>query len=113
MKFFDTYENPPPCVGQVMDDEILVERAGYVSAEQRITSLIEAGQRLITARAEQYDSNTGDEMDDFDIRTRKTTYDLADASQDALALKALREKFPITPAPLEVKPPETPIEKAE
>ena len=68
--------------------EDLVERAGYIPADIRITNIMRAGMRLLEHRAEQYDFNDLAKLDlSFSDRTRSKNYDLADAFQDANALK--------------------------
>lgn len=70
--------------------EVLVQLQGYISAEQRINNLMDAGRRLIESRGSQYD---WDDVDDpsledvnFDI-TRRRNYDVVDATQDVMALE--------------------------
>lgn len=60
----------------------MVETAGYMTAEQRITSLINAGQRLTDYRKAHYDIQDGEEIPP-DIQpdpTRAGNFDLADAT---------------------------------
>lgn len=70
--------------------EVLVQLQGYISAEQRINNLMDAGRRLIESRGSQFD---WDDVDDpsneefnFDV-TRRRNYDLADATQDVFAVE--------------------------
>lgn len=74
--------------------ENLVETAGYISPEQQIRNLIDAGERLNAFRDEMYDYNndyiiTGDEEVD---PTRSGNYDLADAFQDSLKVNQRLKK---------------------
>lgn len=75
-----------------VDDTRLTESAGYISAKQRIENLIFAGQRLIQARAEQYDlSGEYTDEDEDNIRidpTRRKDFDLADATTHLHELEA-------------------------
>jgi len=66
----------------------LVERAGYISAQQRIENLMLAGQRLVQARKELYDFPDGKIDPDFEDPTRRKNYDLADGFQDGLKVEA-------------------------
>ena len=58
-----------------------VELKGYISNEKRIQNIIDAGNRLMTARAMQYDFQPGEKIDEdmVDI-TRTPGYDPADAT---------------------------------
>lgn len=61
--------------------ELLVNRAGYVSAKVRIENLINAGARLVHSREELYDFNhksKDEEMDNFDASIRSKNLDLVD-----------------------------------
>lgn len=94
MNFFTKY-NRPPKQFERGGGEILVERAGYISAQMRIENLILAGLRLQQYRDEHYDF-TGEEIDDnFIDPTRRKSYDWAEAFQQSLELaekmKAQRE----------------------
>lgn len=66
---------------------VLVEVAGYISAQKRIENMILAGQRLIAYRREQFDFEEGSVDEDFNDPTRSSNYDLADAFQTEIALK--------------------------
>lgn len=87
MKFITpyTYKSSP---GETNSGEILVEKAGYVSAEQRIIAIMLAGRRLIESRGVQYDYAPDDDLDDdrYDI-TREPGYDVADATQEVLRIQ--------------------------
>lgn len=58
----------------------LVEDAGYIPANIRITDMIEAGQRLITARADRFDRLPKNEDDAVVPLDRTRNFDMADAS---------------------------------
>ncbi len=73
-KFFisDGYVEPD----KLVDDNVLVETAGYVPREKSIENLILSGQRLLQSRMEEYDGKTVVEalenasvcrVNDFDI----------------------------------------------
>ena len=66
----------------------LVERAGYIPAQQRIENLMLAGQRLVQARKEMYDFPDGKIDLNFNDPTRRKNYDLADGFQDGLKVEA-------------------------
>ena len=66
----------------------LVERAGYIPAQQRIENLMLAGQRLVQARKELYDFPDGKIDPNFSDPTRSKNYDLADVFQDGLKVEA-------------------------
>lgn len=96
--------------GEVNSGEIIVETAGYVSAERRITALMLAGQRLVESRMAEYDYGPNDDPDMLEDRydpTRQPGYDLADAAQDAHAvsarLKSQKKQEPKSPAVQESK----------
>lgn len=68
--------------------EILVEQAGYVSAKQRITNLMLAGQRLLESRRAQYDFPAGSEIDEsFSDPLRRPGIDMAEVSQMQMAVE--------------------------
>lgn len=66
----------------------LVEKAGYISAQKRIESMILAGQRLVDYRKNQFDFPDGKIDEDFDDPTRIKSFDLADATQLQLRTEA-------------------------
>lgn len=80
MVFNTAYCNRPVYQGEVFDDENIVEIAGFVPMKKRIENLMLAGQRLVTARIEQYDFADGvDDGQEIDpIRVPST--DLAEIS---------------------------------
>lgn len=62
-------------------NEIIVEKAGYVTAKQRIEDMINAGRRLVDHRKANYDFKENEEIDEnFDDPTRSPGFDPADAS---------------------------------
>lgn len=86
---FNTHYNRKRSKGEINSGEIIVETAGYISAKQRIENLINAGQRLVESRASQYDFDGSKPIDeDFYDPTRLKSYDMADATQDMLAVEA-------------------------
>ena len=77
---------------EINSGEILVETAGYISTEKRINNMMLAGQRLVESRRTQYDLEGDYDNEDIDIDpTRDPGYDLADATQDMLALEQKAE----------------------
>lgn len=110
MEFYTKYNRPPKNYERG-GGEVLVERAGYISAQVRIENLMLAGLRLQQYRDEHYDF-TGEEIDDnFSDPTRRKSYDMAEAFQASLELaermKAQRD------AKKKKKPVEKPAEKEE
>ena len=91
-----TARKRPAKVLEVNDGESLVETAGYISAEQRITNMMLAGQRLVESRRVMYDLQ-GEYNDatihEFSDPTRSPNYDLADATQDAMSTNARLRAF--------------------
>lgn len=80
-----------PDPGEINSGELLVETAGYISAEQRIINIMRAGQRLQETRREMYDYDYEDDIDEdniYDDPTRDPGYDMADATQTSLSLKS-------------------------
>lgn len=79
-EFRTNYSNRPKYAGEENSGELITETAGFVSMKDRVENLMLAGQRLLTAREEQFDFKDG--IDDgqpipFD---RDIGNDLADAS---------------------------------
>lgn len=73
--------------------KVLIEKAGYISAKERIENIIAAGARLLQTRAEMYDFKEGEEIDeDFFDPTRSKGYDMADAFQDGLQVSERLKK---------------------
>lgn len=64
-----------------------VELKGFITNEQRIQNIINAGNRLMAARSQQYDFMPGQKVDENAVdKTRNPGYDMADMSQDSMAL---------------------------
>ena len=64
-----------------------VELKGFITNEQRIQNIINAGNRLMAARSQQYDFLPGQKVDENAVdKTRNPGYDMADMSQDSMAL---------------------------
>lgn len=62
--------------------QTIVERAGYISAQERIENMILAGQRLVDYRRARHDFAEGEQLDEsFTDPTRARNFDLADATQ--------------------------------
>lgn len=61
--------------------------AGYIPAHKQIYNLINAGQRLVAARAEMYDFPGGEIDENFSDPTRNGNFDLADATQINLQME--------------------------
>lgn len=72
--------------------EILVETAGYISAKERITNIMLAGQRLENYRKGRFDFDDEKSVDpDFHDPTRDPGFDMADASQMTYAVNSRLE----------------------
>lgn len=84
---FQTAYNKQHAIPEYNSGKTIVERAGYVSAQKRIESLILAGQRLIESRQAQYDFDYDSVDEDFEDPTRSPGYDMADAFQDKIAVQ--------------------------
>ena len=75
-----------PSPGEVNDGETIVEPAGYIPANIKIESMIEAGQRLADFRRG-YEFQDGEVIpDDYYDPTRNPGFDLADASRLSVEL---------------------------
>lgn len=61
--------------------QLIVDRAGYIPAKQRIEAMINAGARLIMSRREQFDFPDGQIDYNLYDPTRSKNFDLADAFQ--------------------------------
>ena len=84
--FFTPYKRPNQYL-ESNNQETVVDRVGYMSAQKRIENMILAGQRLKDFRAEQFDFSSENEIDfDASDPTRRKNFDMADAFQ--LGLKA-------------------------
>ena len=80
MDFFGKHRRPKLDEGK-MDDVSKVETAGYIPADVQIEMFIQAGRRLDQARKEQFDFGPEEEVpEDFIDPTRKSGFDMADAS---------------------------------
>lgn len=78
----------PPRAFQKHGGRVLLERQGYVSAKDRIESIMMAGKRIIETRGFQYDFEPGKEIDeDYYDPTRSKGYDMVDAFRDGIALE--------------------------
>jgi len=69
----------------------LIEKAGYVSAQQRITNLMLAGKRLAESRDQQYDF-TGKIDEDFTDPTRNRGLDMGEAFQIKLSVEERQKR---------------------
>lgn len=85
---FQTQYNKKPATPEKNSGECLVEKSSYLSAEKRITNIMQAGVRLKEFRESQFDFPDEKSVDhtanDF---TRSKNYDLADAFQDSLRVE--------------------------
>lgn len=71
--------------GETNDGELIVETAGYIPAEIKITSMIDAGRRLLETRLA-YEFDPDQEVpDDYSDPTRNPGFDMADAYQLSMA----------------------------
>nr|WAE43900.1 MAG: hypothetical protein [Microviridae sp.] len=84
----------PPIEMEKNDEPSMTETAGYITPQQMVENLINAGQRLDAYRMEQYDFQDYDENgylkidNEFHDPTRSKNFDDADATQIALNLNA-------------------------
>lgn len=78
MKFYTQWD-PPPKKGEVNSGEVVVETAGYVSAQKLIEGMFQAGIRLQQSRGYEFGSDQ-EVPDDYIDPTRSPGFDLADAS---------------------------------
>lgn len=87
MDFRTPYTAGDP-TGEINSGELIVEIAGYISAETRINNLIRAGQRLEENRRAYYDYMPGDDIneDRYDP-TRDKDFDIVDAQNLSNAIK--------------------------
>lgn len=78
---FQTHYKRNPAPPEINSGEKLVETAGYITAQQRIEAILNAGQRLVEFRKEQFDFSDDSEFDeDFEDPTRSKNFDLADGT---------------------------------
>lgn len=68
----------------ILDNTRITESAGYITAQQRIENIINAGHRLEMYRKEQFDFPNGKIDESFNDPTRSPNFDMADASTLAL-----------------------------
>lgn len=78
MKFNTPYERIKD-LPEINKGKRMVEIAGYIPANKRIENIINAGQRLVLSRSEQYDFPDGNDDGSTDP-TRKLDFDMAEAS---------------------------------
>lgn len=85
LEFNFQFGNPPSPVYEKGGGEKLVDASGYISAEEQILSMLNAGIRLDEQRKELYDYEGDGENIDFDSIpvdfTRMPGVDMADISQ--------------------------------
>ena len=88
------------------DPESETEQSGYIPPKVQIENMILAGQRLDHARS-QYDFESEEDIDDdlYDP-TRSGNYDLADATQSALAVEARLKEQAVKPSQTAQEAPE-------
>jgi hypothetical protein len=79
---FYSRSNPPKRKPQKNFGKSKTEVRGYIPAEKKITSMIEAGQRLEQSRIDQYDYQEEVPDDFLPDPTRNPGYDMADAQAD-------------------------------
>jgi hypothetical protein len=72
---------------EVNSGEKLVETAGYLPAEKRITNIMLAGQRLSDYRKATFDFPDGNIDEDFYDPTRDKNFDIVDAQNLASTIK--------------------------
>ena len=64
---------------KLVDDNVIVETAGYVPREKSIENLILSGQRLLQSRMEEYDGKTVDEALENASVCRVNNLDIVDS----------------------------------
>lgn len=80
-KFYTIYDRPEKSP-EINSGEILVEKAGYEPAKNKIERMIIAGRRLQDFRRHQFDFQPGEEIDEtFIDPTRNPAFDPSDAFQ--------------------------------
>lgn len=80
-KIYGKYNRPnKKLFMEVNSGELIVETAGYVPPHIRIQELLDAGERLIAYRKEQYNFGRGEQIDEtFTDPTRDPNFDMVDA----------------------------------
>ena len=78
-QFYDQFIRPEPS-GEVLSDEVVVERAGYIPAKEQIEGMIMAGLRLGEFRREAFDYGS-EEEDDGALDPMRQNPDLAEVSE--------------------------------
>lgn len=63
MELYTKYSRPPK-KKEKGGGKVVVERAGYITAKARIEAMLNAGQRLVSARAKQYHFEDGEKIDE-------------------------------------------------
>nr|WAE43507.1 MAG: hypothetical protein [Microviridae sp.] len=86
-KVHSTFD-PAPAIKEKNSGEMITEQAGYIPPHIQIEDMMLAGQRLQQARAERFDFPDGKVDDTFIDPTRKSNFDLADASAIAMETEA-------------------------
>lgn len=92
IQFYTQFDRPVGLSNEPVGGEKVVERAGYMSAEKQIKSMLQAGVRLQTYRNEMFDT-VDPKVDPGSLSVdpmRSKAFDLADASQTALAIAGRR-----------------------
>lgn len=97
-KYFREKDTP-----EINSGEKLVESAGYLPAEKRITNIMLAGQRLSDYRKATFDFPDGNIDEDFYDPTRDKNFDIVDAQNLASTIKPSQtaqeapESLPVAP----------------
>jgi len=118
MNFYTKYVRPEKTYEKNSGKRI-TEMRGYVSAKDRITAIMDAGERLISSRAEMFDYQPGQEinLDDIPDPTMSKSYDPADASMQILELEQklalAKEQSKMAEKPKEEQDPDDPEKKPE
>lgn len=88
---FKTPYNSRPSMPEQHGGISKTETAGYVPPKKIIENMITAGMRLKAFRQENFDLAEGEDDEGFDDPTRTPGFDMADASQLQLELKARKK----------------------
>lgn len=99
--------------GEINEGPELVEKSGYIPAEEQIGAMLRAGERLGEFRREAYDFGDKEDIpDDYVDPTRSPGFDLADASalqRDIAARIATKQADKVEDKPQQVEPEKEPV----
>lgn len=105
MEFKSYYSKRPKKQGEINDGESLTEVKGFIPMKDRILSIVQAGQRLESARRESYDFPDGRDDNRAMDPLRAPGTDLSDVSEAIKGLNAKYQKLAIDKAQSTVETP--------